>query len=62
MLCPEYVHFNKSIIHGILVEDAERLELSRIENDPYYDRASDSESEQSDYSETENMRHLFITE
>ena len=56
-LCPEYVHFNKSIINGILIQDEERLEIARIENDEDYDRA-DSES---DFSETENMRHLFIT-
>ena len=60
-LCPEYLHFNEFLLHGLLNEDAERLEQKRIENDDDYDRA-DSESEQSDYSETEHMRHLFITD
>ena len=45
MICPEYVHFNKSIINGMLIEDAERLEIARIENDDYYDRDSDSDSD-----------------
>ena len=57
--CPEYVQFNKSIIDDIIIEDAERLEYARIENDDYYAR-DDSESEQSDYSETEHMKHLLI--
>ena len=35
------------MIDDILIEDAERLEYARIENDDYYDR-DDSESEQSD--------------
>ena len=48
MLCPEYVHFNKSIINGILVEDAERLEQARIENDEDYDRNSDYYDRDSD--------------
>ena len=60
-LCPEYLHFNEFLINVLLNEDAERLEQERMENDDDYDRA-DSESEQSDYSETEHMRHLFITE
>ena len=34
-LCPEYVHFNKSLIDGLLNEDAERLEDARLENDGY---------------------------
>ena len=34
-LCPEYVHFNKSLIDGLLNEDAERLEDERLENDVY---------------------------
>ena len=61
LLCPEYVQFNKSLIHGLLNEDAERLEQAIIENDDDYDGA-DSTSEESDYSETEHMRHLFITD
>lgn len=60
MLCPEYAHFNKSLIHDLLNEDAERLEQARIEYDDDYDRA-DSDSSESYHSETENMRHLFIT-
>ena len=55
-------------MNGILIEDEERLEHFRMENDPYFDRpdSTDEESdytgEASDYSETENMRHLFITD
>ena len=60
MLCPEYVQFNKPLIGGLLNEDAERLEQSRIENEDDCDRA-DSTSEQSYYSENkENVRHLFF--
>ena len=32
-LCPEYIHINKSLITGILNEDAERLEAARLENE-----------------------------
>ena len=32
-LCPEYVHLNKSIITGLLNEDANRLEHAGLEND-----------------------------
>ena len=32
-LCPEYIQFNASLITGLLNEDAERLEATRLENE-----------------------------
>ena len=63
MLCPEYVHLNKSLMGGLLNEDAERLEHARIENEGETDSDStDSDYSASNYSETAHMRHLFITD
>ena len=52
-LCPEYVHFNSSLINGLLNEDAERLEQARIENEGETD---------SDYSESEEAMRYFTEE
>ena len=47
MVMPEYVHFNKSIIDDILFEDAEIIEIAKIEHDDDYDIDSDSSDDDS---------------
>ena len=47
MVMPEYVHFNKSIIDDILIEDAEIIEISKKEHDDDYDIDSDSSDDDS---------------
>jgi hypothetical protein len=32
-LCPEYLHMNRSLIMGLINEDAERIEAAEIEHD-----------------------------
>jgi hypothetical protein len=34
-LCPEYLHMNRSLINGLINEDAERIEQAEMEGDDY---------------------------